>query len=198
MSRQVVGVPLGGYRGYTGKSTLKAYLISEVDGRSKGEPSAAAVSDSRRTGVVNPALHVPLEREYDFLGEAPWGSEQFHSTLLGGAVGQSLQQLSQKIVELIRPNADFDVSDPLIVENDGTAVYINVGSAEAVNNGDKFGVYNHGRELKDPQTGAVLGIGLPERVGVVQIEQVLNEHLSKGRVLDGAEKIKRGFPIRAE
>ena len=202
MSRFQATVPLGGYRSYQGISTVNAFLINEVDGREMGEARADALNDSRRTGIVNPALHVPLDREYAFLGDAPWGSEQFHTTLVGKAVSQCLQELAQKVSELIRPSPAFDVSDPLIVaievEIEGVVAYINVGSAEGVKNGNKFGVYDHGRELKDPHTGTVLGIGLPSRVGVVQIEQVLNTHLSKVRVLDGAEKVKKGFSIRAE
>ena len=198
MKRQRVTVPLGGYRSYRGISTVTVYLINEVDGRSIGEAHADAGVDSKRTGIVNPAVHVPLERQFDLMGESRWGSEQFHSTLIGQAVSQSLQDLAVQTSELIRPTPEFSISDPQIVEIDGTVAYINVGSEEDVKNGDKFGVYDRGRELKDPQTGTVLGIGLPSRVGVVQIEQVLNAHLSLVRVLDGTERVKKGFSIRAE
>ena len=199
MKRQRVTVPLGGYRSYRGISTIKVYLINEVDGRSIGEAHGDAGVDSKRTGIVNPALHVPLERQFDLMGESTWGSDQFHTTLIGQAVSQCLQDLAQQVSEQIRPTPEFSgISDPQIVAIEGTEAYINVGSAEDVKNGDKFGVYNRGRELKDPETGTVLGIGLPSRVGVVQIEQVLNEHLSLVRVLDGAEEVNVGFSIRAE
>ncbi len=198
MKRQRVTVPLGGYRSYQGISTVTVNLIGEVDGRSVGEAHTDAAVDSKRTGIVNPAVHVPLERQFDLMGESAWGSEQFQTTLIGQAVGQSLQDLAVQISGLIRPTPEFSISDPQIVDIEGTVAYINVGSAEAVKNGDKFGVYNRGRELKDPQTGTVLGIGLPSRIGVVQIEQVLNPHLSLVRVLDGAEQVKKGFSIRAE
>ena len=198
MKRQRVTVPLGGYRSYRGISTVTVFLVNEVDGRSIGEARSDAAVDSKRTGIVNPAVHVPLERQFDLMGESKWGSEQFNATLIGQAVGQGLQDLAQQMSELIRPTPEFSISDPQIVEIEGTVAYINVGSAEAVKNGDKFGVYDRGRELKDPQTGTVLGIGLPSRVGVVQIEQVLRPHLSVVRVLDGAEQVKKGFSIRAE
>ena len=198
MKRQRVEVPLGGYRHYAGVSIVNANLVSAVDGRAMGESRIDATIDVKRTGIVNPAVHIPLDREYFFLGEAPWGSEEFHKSLTGKAVGQCLRDLAEKVSGLVRPTPEFDVSSPKLIDIDGALAYINVGSGAAVKNGDKYGVYDHGRELKDPDTGTVLGYAAPRRVGVVQIEQVLNEKLSASRILDGAEKMKIGFTIRAE
>ena len=198
MSRQNIGVPLGGYRSYKGISVINAFLINAVDGRLMGEAHGDVAVDNRRTGIINPALHVPLDREYYTLGEAPWGSEEFHHTLTGKAVDQCLRDLATELSKLVRPTPEFDTSDPKIIEIDGSLAYINVGSAQAVKNGDKFGVYDQGRLLKDPVTGVVLGNALPRRVGVVQIEQVLNDKLSAVRILDGAEQMAKGFTIRAE
>ena len=50
---------------------------------------------------------------------------------------------------------ELEASDPAIVDIDGERAYINVGLTEGIRNGDKFGVWDRGRELSDPATGAV-------------------------------------------
>ena len=85
-----------------------------------------------------------------------------------------------------------------MIDIDGVRAYINVGLADSVANGNKYGVWDHGRELKDPETGVVLGTALPRRVGVVQIEQVLSEHLSLVRILEGVDEVQKDYAIRAE
>ena len=80
----------------------------------------------------------------------------------------------------------------------GSHAYINVGSADGVRNGDKYGVWDEGRELRDPDTGIALGMALPRRVGVILVEQVLNDHLSQVRTLEGQVDIQMGFSIRSE
>ena len=52
--------------------------------------------------------------------------------------------------------------------------------------------------MKDPDTGEVLGTALPRRVGVVQVEQVLSDHLSLVRILEGEDIVEKDFGIRAE
>ena len=198
MKRFRATVPIGGYRSYQGVVILKLRVLKVVDGRPAGESRQEVVNDSKRYGVTNPAANVPLDREYFFLGETPWGTEDFHQTLVGGAVDQCLGKLSADLAGLVRPPSLPSVSAPKIIDLDGLQVYINIGLADSVRNGDKFGVWDHGRELRDPQTNTVLGFALPRRVGVVQVEQVLNEHLSMGRVLEAQAQLEKEFTIRAE
>ena len=47
-------------------------------------------------------------------------------------------------------------------------------------------------------TRELLGQVEPCRVGVVQVEQVLAEHLSQVRVLEGGERIAANYTVRAE
>ena len=102
MKRFRVTVPLGSNRSYQGTSIVNAYIIKVVDGRSMGEARVDATIDPP-TSVVDPGAPNPLDDEYYSLGKAPWGSEEFHSTLVGQSVDQSLQELAQKVSELIRP-----------------------------------------------------------------------------------------------
>ena len=197
MKRFRATVPIGGYRSYQGIALVVLRRFKVIDGRPAGEVKGEGIEDSQRYGVTNPAASAPLEREYFFLGETPWGSEGFHQSLVGRAVGQCLRQLAEGLTGVIRP-PQLNVSEPKIIDLDSLRAYINVGIGDGVENGDKFGVWDRGRELRDPQTNVVLGHSLPERVGVVQIEQVLNEHLSVVRILEGGKQIRVEYGIRPE
>jgi len=198
MKRFRATVPIGGYRNYKALVTVDLKVWKVIDGRSAGQVRAEIEHDSPRYGITNPAAHVPLDREYYFLGETPWGSEEFSNTLVGVGVGLCLQKLNKDLGELIQPPPDPTVSEPTIVDVAGSQAYINMGIINEVQNGYKFGVWDHGRELRDPQTDEFLGRALPRRVGVVQIEQVLNDKLSIVRILEGQDEIQAGFNIRAE
>ena len=199
MKRFRATVPVGGYRSYQGLTGIRLYPYKVIDGQPAGEVLREVAEDSKRYGITNPAAFVPLEKEYFLLGQMEWGSPEFHETLLGKSVGKDLVQLVAGLDSLIKPPAQLKVSSgPKIIDIDGMRAYINVGLADSVANGNKYGVWDRGRELKDPETGAILGTALPRRVGVVQIEQVLSEHLSLVRILEGAEEVQRDYAIRAE
>ena len=198
MKRFRATVPLGGYRSYQGITAIRLFFYNAIDGQPAGEYRCEGQIDSKRTGIVNPAAHVPLDREYFFLGEAEWGTAEFHKTLVGQSVGECLHQLGMGVETTVRPAPELSVSEPKIIDIDAGRAYINVGSADGVGNGDKFGVWDRGRELRDPQTDAVLGYAVPRRVGVIQVAQVLNEHLSQVNILEGQGEIEMVFTIRAE
>ena len=198
MKRFRATVPLGGYRSYQGITEIKIFFYNVIDGQPAGEYRCESQIDSKRTGIVNPAAHVPLDKEYFFLGEAEWGTQEFHKTLVGQSVGECLHQLGVGVEAVVRPAPELSVSKPKIIDVDAGRAYINVGSADGVRNGDKFGVWDLGRELRDPQTDAVLGYAVPRRVGVIQVEQVLNDHLSQVNILEGQGEIEPEFTIRAE
>ncbi len=199
MKRFRATVPVGGYRSYQGLTGIRLYPYKVIDGQPAGEVLREVAEDSKRYGITNPAAYVPLEKEYFLLGQMAWGSPEFHETLLGKSVGKELVQLAAGLDSLIKPPAELKISSgPKVIDVDGLRAYINVGLADSVANGNKYGVWDHGRELQDPETGVVLGMALPRRVGVVQIEQVLSEHLSLVRILEGAEDIEKDYAIRAE
>jgi hypothetical protein len=198
MKRFRATVPLGGYRNYQGVVNVNLLVHNVIDGRAVGEYRGDITLDSKRTGIVNPAVHVPLDREYYFLGEHPWGTEEFMATLVGQSVGKCLQDMAKGLSELVTPPPALIVSEPKLIDIEGTRGYINVGLAEGIRNGDKFGVWDQGRELRDPDTDKVLGYASPRRVGVVQVEQVLGEHLSQVLIIDGEGRIRKSFLVRAE
>ena len=198
MKRFRATVPIGGYRSYQGVTEVTLRLVNAIDGQPAGELSRLSEVDSKRYGITNPAAFVPLEKEYFLLNEMEWGSEEFHKTLLGQSVGKCMSQLAAALDSLIGSPPRLSVSEPKIIDIDGVQAYINAGVADSVQNGNKFGVWDHGRELTDPDTGMLLGRALPRRVGVVQVEQVLSEHLSLVRILEGADRIRTGYTLRAE
>ena len=198
MKRFRATVPVGGYRSYQGVTSMTLRLVKVIDRQPAGELSKGAEVDSKRYGITNPAAFVPLEKEYFLLSQMEFGSEEFNQTLLGRSVGKCVAKMATGLDSLIKPPPELSVSKPQIIAIDGAQAYINVGLIDSVQNGNKFGVWDHGRELTDPQTGELLGNALPRRVGVVQVEQVLSEHLSLVRILEGQEQIRQEYDIRAE
>ncbi|NKB69594.1 MAG: hypothetical protein GKR89_21195 [Candidatus Latescibacteria bacterium] len=198
MKRFRATVPLGGYRSYEGIASVALQLLKVIDGQPAGEVLGNGSEPSKNYGITNPAAYLPFEKEYFLLGEMAWGSDEFYGTLLGKAIGACLANLATELAVAIQPPPELKSSEPKIIAIDPDHVYINIGLAEGVTNGVKFGVWDLGRELVDPESGVVLGQALPRRVGVVQVVQVLNEHLSDVRILEGAEDIERGYRLRAE
>jgi len=198
MKRFRATVPIGGYRSYQGLTIISLFPYKVIDGEPTGEVVREVAEDSKRYGITNPAAYIPLEKEYLLLGQMVWGSDEFHKTLVGKSVGKCLDVLAVGLDSLIQPPAALRVSEPKVIDLDGNRAYINVGLADSVQNGNKYGVWDKGRELKDPDTGEVLGTALPRRVGVVQVEQVLSDHLSLVRILEGEDIVEKDFGIRAE
>ncbi len=198
MKRFRVTVPIGGYRSYQGVASVTLKPLKVIDGRPAGEVTEDGQTDEKKYGITNPAAYVPYEKEYLLLGSVEWDSPEFHGTLLGQATGLCLGKLAAGLADLIRPPPDLTVANPIVVEIDGMRGYINVGIADGVQNGHKFGVWDDGHELTHPETGVFLGRALPRRIGVVQVEQVMTDHLSVVRILEGGDTIQKGYPIRAE
>ncbi len=198
MKRFRATVPIGGYRSYQGLTIISLLPYKVIDGEPTGEVVREVAEDSKRYGITNPAAYIPLEKEYLLLGQMVWGSDEFQKTLVGKSVGKCLDVLAVGLDSLIQPPAALKVSEPKVIDLDGNRAYINVGLADSVQNGNKYGVWDKGRELKDPDTGEVLGTALPRRVGVVQVEQVLSDHLSLVRILEGEDIVEKDFGIRAE
>ena len=200
MKRSRAVVRIGGYRSYEAALEVELHFYNVIDGTSMGEYLGTGGSNSKRTGVTNPAAYLPLDKEYALLGLAPalWGSQEFAESLVGQAVALCLHDLKIGVTESAVPPPELIAHEPKIIDITDAQAYINVGLANGVRNGDKYGVWNHGRQLSDPDTGIVLGFSLPARVGVVQIERGRNDRLSFVRVLEGQQEIEVGFSIRAE
>jgi curli biogenesis system outer membrane secretion channel CsgG len=71
-----------------------------------------------------------------------------------------------------------------IAKADGGTLYVNAGSEAGVQEGDEFDVYRVGEQIKDPDTGEVLGAN-EVKVGRVRITSVKGPRLSIATPLSG-------------
>lgn len=67
----------------------------------------------------------------------------------------------------------------------GNTIFINLGSMHNVKTGDTFGVYKVIKEIKDPDTGEVLGKE-ENKVGEIRITVVKGEKLSEATLISGS------------
>ncbi|MBT4610005.1 MAG: hypothetical protein HOC05_08190 [Gemmatimonadetes bacterium] len=199
MSRFQATAPIGGHRNYKGLASVHLLLYNVVDGRREADVVVEREVGSKRTGIANPASHIHLDRQYYLLDQqVPWESEEFTTSLVGQALAMCASGVAEQLAEIVKPPPTLGVSGPKIIDIDGGTAYINIGIADGIRNGDKFGVWDRGRELLDPGTGQSLGHALPRRIGVVQVEQILSDHLALARILDGHATITKGYTIRPE
>lgn len=81
-----------------------------------------------------------------------------------------------------------------IAKADGNTLYVNAGSEAGVKEGDEFAVYRVGEQIKDPDTGEVLGAN-EMKVGRVKITSVKGPRLSMATPLSGSG-FKAGDTLR--
>ncbi|MEJ5165703.1 MAG: CsgG/HfaB family protein [Thermoanaerobaculia bacterium] len=67
----------------------------------------------------------------------------------------------------------------------GNTVYINLGSSHNIKPGQTLGVYKIAKEIKDPDTGEVLGRE-EKKVGEIKIVEVKGEKLSEATIISGS------------
>ncbi len=72
-----------------------------------------------------------------------------------------------------------------IAKADGGTLYVNAGSEAGVHEGDEFAVYRVGEQIKDPDTGEVLGAN-EMKVGRVRITSVKGPRLSLAAPVSGS------------
>jgi len=72
-----------------------------------------------------------------------------------------------------------------IANVEGGTLYINAGSDGGVKEGDEFNVFRVGKQIKDPDTGEVLGAD-ETKVGRVKIDKIMGPRLSTAKVVSGS------------
>lgn len=108
-------------------------------------------------------------------GNADFGSSNFQQTIIGEAVKMAVDKLTADLVSNsskveLRAVAAVKL-EGLVAAVDGDQIILNVGSKAGVKAGDKFDVLRVGKEIKDPETGAVIR-RLTTSVGVVKATDV--------------------------
>jgi curli biogenesis system outer membrane secretion channel CsgG len=72
-----------------------------------------------------------------------------------------------------------------IAKADGGAIYVNVGAEAGIKEGDEFDVFRVAEQIKDPDTGEVLGAN-EVKVGRIRILAVRGARLSSATVVSGS------------
>ncbi len=189
---------LGGYRSYASTVRLEATLWRVVDGRELGIIGGEGGVSDRNIGLT--LLGRPTQRDSQFYGlnDIEFGSEAFRETIIGQAMRKALEEIKGKVEEVVTPPSGLKATArPVVVlEVQGVEAYVNAGAEDGIKVGDKFNVYDQGKELRDPSTGEVLGYTDEQKVGAIQILEIKGAHLSKARIVDG--RVEARFSVRAE
>lgn len=166
---------LGGYTSYTAQVEVEIQLLQPLSSRQVGTAAGKSEITDRDLGLT--LLGKPTRKEAALLelNEIPFGVEHFRQTIIGKATLEALQQLTKKIAAKTSPPDALQQREPKILSLKGKEGFVNLGLADKVEIGHKFLVYSR-REMK--------------RIGVVQIAEVLAQHLSRILVLEGQEHIQ--------
>ena len=166
---------LGGYTSYTALVEVEIQLLQPLSMSQVGAAAGKAEITDRDLGLT--LLGKPTRKEAALLelNEVPFGVERFRQTIIGKATLDALQQLTKEIAAKTSPPHTLQQREPKILSLKGTEGFVNLGLADKIEVGHKFVVYSR-REMK--------------RIGVVQIVEVLAQHLSRILVLEGQEHIQ--------
>jgi curli biogenesis system outer membrane secretion channel CsgG len=105
-------------------------------------------------------------------GNVDFGSSGFQQTILGEAVSQAVNQMSAGIVADASKFSVRTISvNGLVAAVDGGQVILNVGGKAGVKVGDQLSIERVTREIKDPQTGAVIR-RMTSPIGIVKVTDV--------------------------
>ncbi len=100
-------------------------------------------------------------------GAYQWNAGGFLKTPLG----EALQDAIEKSVDKIAIGMAKVPWSSLVIDNDGTNIYITAGADQGIQPGMTFHVYRKGKPLTDPNTGVVLET-LMDSVGTIQVANV--------------------------
>ncbi len=124
-------------------------------------------------------------------GAGEFGGVDFGQTFNDGMASKILSEAVQVLAKDIASGAGTLTPSTVrggiegkVAKVDGGRIYVNVGSDSGVKVGDKFEVRRIGEQIKDPDTGEVLG-GDETAVGVVEIVKIIGAKLSEAKAVSG-------------
>jgi hypothetical protein len=177
-----------------------------IEATVSGEGATAYIGGQRILGPSKPSpvvRHEVLDRvKFGTPGwdaPAPEGAiPNYRDTLLGRVTQQLMDRIVEKLRDRIGPTLDElgpeepaqQVAGKVVFFHEETGdLYIDLGTAARLSPGQRLRVYKVGLEVKDPDTGEVLG-SLEEAAGVVEVVEVLRPRLSKVRVVSGEAAVR--------
>jgi curli biogenesis system outer membrane secretion channel CsgG len=113
--------------------------------------------------------------------------KKYDSGLASKVLAQAVEQLATGIAggaSGIDPSTMRGGLDGKIAKVDGGNVYLNIGSNMGVKVGDRFEIRSMGEQIKDPDTGEVLG-GEETVVGMVEVSKVISGKLCIAKTVQG-------------
>jgi hypothetical protein len=102
------------------------------------------------------------------------GSQGFADSTLGKVSAEALDEAVRRLRELM-PTEPWT---PMVARVDGKKLILNGGSDRGIDVGDRFELFGRAREVRDPQSGQLLGVNVGAPVGVVRVNQVWSRHAS--------------------
>jgi len=173
---------LGGYKSYTGIAHLALRVVRVSDGADLGELETRQEVVERGMGLD--LLGRPRDQDLQFTGlrTIAFATEEFEAIPVGRATVQALDDLVEQLALLLRPTRpQLEGVTPKILSAHGSEVFIDVGSQNGIYPGCRFEVFAG-----------------PERLGLVEVEEVVAARLSRVSVIEGEEKIRPGDLLRLE
>ena len=105
-------------------------------------------------------------------GNVDFGSSNFQETIIGEATKKAVDTLTAQVVDNAPKIAIHKVTvDGMVAAVDGGQIVLNVGKRGGVNVGDQLEVIRVTKEIKDPETGAVIR-RLTSTIGVIRATDV--------------------------
>ena len=176
-----VGSPLvGGYTSYRVAVEVEARLRRVLTGARDGdEIRGRSEGDDQDLGLTLLGKPTQTEAALERLNEVAFGAPEFRDTIVGSATLDALGQIAGELAA--RASASTPVEGKVLSLESGGG-FVNLGLADHVEAGRRLAVHSR----RDTQ-----------RVGTVQIVEVLAAHLSRFRALEGGETIGEGDLLRS-
>lgn len=133
-----------------------------------GEGTGAAAPVKQESAHAKPAKNAS-DRADSFVAGPDWEFDGFVS----GAQSQEVRSM-------------FYIND---------LIYLNIGSAQGLAQGDRVGIYKRGSKIHDPQTGKFIGYEV-RRAGVAKVTDKINDDTCAVRVVRTYEDIEIGDLVR--
>ncbi|HSB64897.1 MAG TPA: CsgG/HfaB family protein [Thermoanaerobaculia bacterium] len=175
------GANVPGYGGLPSFSMRTQRMDAAVDARAINTSTGEIVwADSAKDSSSDKSVYV---------AGAGGGSHdgQKLDKILRPVVEKLASSVSAKKLETSGLGGTADASGVIgkIAKADGGTLYVNAGSEAGVKQGDEFNVYRVGEQIKDPDTGEVLGAN-EVKVGRVRITNVMGPRLSTAVSVSGS------------
>lgn len=142
----------------------------------------SGVGEESSTGVSIANADI-LPTELDF------GSKGFDQTIIGKATVKCVNDLSDKIGKAF----GFQGLEGKIMKISTGKVFINMGKDSGVTLGQVFQVMRKGEDMKDPDTGEVLG-SEDTKIGLVKIIEI-KDKFCIAEILEGADKLAQNDAV---